>query len=278
MTTERESSPHEVEASAPAHIAADEHNSCNVVDHGSSIGGAVFNFTNSIIGAGAIGLGGAIAVSGGLVSVVTILFFGVLTKLSLDMVIELSVETEGAHSSYEELGNIAFGQVGWASVLISKTLYSFGCLVAYIIVVKDNFAVALSHLIYGRASHGSWLARLLGKSDLVTLILSTCVILPLCLLRDMSSLTNLSAVSVLSMCFIVIIVVYLYLDNPGGNIREDGGTVYDNLFEVRSGFLERYASTHILLPSSLPRANPHQRNPAVWEHLSLRSSRSTLCI
>ena len=249
MTTERDSSSYEVDASGS--VGAEEHNSCNVANQGSSIGGAVFNFSNCIIGAGAIGLGGAIAVSGGMISVVTIIFFGVLTKLSLDMVIELSVETEGAHSSYEELGNVAFGPIGWASVLISKTLYSFGCLVAYIIVVKDNFAVALSHFIFGSTSQGSWLARILGKSDLITLILSVCVILPLCLLRDMSSLSNLSAVSVVSMCFIVIIVVYLYLDNPGGDIRKDGGTVYENWFEVRSGFVERYESTQILLSGCL---------------------------
>jgi hypothetical protein len=255
---ESSSSSDEVEVSVPAHMAADEQKTCNDPDDGSSIGGAVFNFSNSIIGAGAIGLGGAFAVSGGMVSVAAILFFGILTKVSLDMVIELSVETEGAHSSYEELGKISFGSVGWASVLISKTLYSFGCLVAYIIVVKDNFAGALSHLVYGSATHGSWFARLLGNRDLVTLILSTCVMLPLCLLRDMSSLTHLSTVSVLSMCFIVVIVVYIFFDNPGGDIRQDGGTVSENWFEVRSGFLERCASIHNLLPSSLPRAYTHK--------------------
>jgi sodium-coupled neutral amino acid transporter 11 len=267
MTAERASCPESssstdaVEVSVPVHMAADEQSTRNIPDHGSSIGGAVFNFSNCIIGAGAIGLGGAFAVSGGLVSVAAILFFGILTKFSLDMVIELSVETEGAHSSYEELGEISFGSVGWAFVIISKTLYSFGCLVAYIIVVKDNFAMALSHLVYGSApSHRSWFAGLLGKNDLVTLILSTCVILPLCLLRDMSSLTNLSAVSVVSMCFIVMIVVYIYFDNPGGDIRQGGGTVYENWFEVRSGFLQRYASIDVLLPWCRPRAYAHKKS------------------
>lgn len=212
-------------------------------EHGSSIRGAVFNFTNCIIGAGAIGLGGAIASSGGLVSVLTILFFGFLTKVSLDMVVQLSVET-GAHNSYEELGRIALGTFGWASVLVSKSLYSFGCLIAYIVVVKDNFGTALLHFLFGDATNTSWLARLLVHSDAVTLLLSTFIILPLCLLRDMSSLSQLSLVSVLSMCFIVVIVVKLYIDNPNGRIREEGGTLYENWFEVRSGYLQRYASCH----------------------------------
>lgn len=94
---------------------------------GSSISGAIFNFTNCIIGAGAIGLGGAFALSGGLISVASIIFFGVLTKLSLDLVVKMSIQANG---SYEELGTVAFGQAGWIAVLVSKFLYSFGCLVA----------------------------------------------------------------------------------------------------------------------------------------------------
>jgi amino acid permease len=71
------------------------------------------------------------------------------------------------------------------------------------------------------------------------LLLSTLVILPLCCLRDMSSLTNLSAVSVVAMVFIVIIIIYLYFDNPGDSVREAGGTLYENWFEIRPGYLER---------------------------------------
>ena len=48
---------------------------------GSSVGGVVFNFTNSIIGAGAIGLVVAIAQSGGLVSLASMLLFALLTKI-----------------------------------------------------------------------------------------------------------------------------------------------------------------------------------------------------
>ena len=66
---------------------------------GSSLGGAIFNFTNCIVGAGAIGLGGAIAMSGGLISIVLIVFFAIITKFSLDLVIELS---DG--KTYEESG------------------------------------------------------------------------------------------------------------------------------------------------------------------------------
>lgn len=220
----------------------------------SSIGEAVFNFTNSIVGAGAIGLGGAIATSGGLISVVSILFFAIVTKLSLDMLVSLTVQTEGAKNSYEELGKVAFGTTGRAAVLISKKLYSFGCLVAYIIVVKDNFASASRHLIYGNdddksrevtkvgddtiGEYKSWFESFLDRDDLIAFLLSATVILPLCLLRDMTPLAKFSVVSVFSMLAIVIIVVAIFGLNPGGHVRMEGGSTYENWFEIRSGLLE----------------------------------------
>jgi Na+/pantothenate symporter len=100
--------------------------------------------------------------------------------------------------------------------------------------------VAVLHLLYGNhPSDTSWFVRLLKREEVVTLLLSTLVILPLCCLRDMSSLTNLSAVSVIAMVFIVIIIIYLYFDNPGDSVRGAGGTLYENWFEIRPGYLER---------------------------------------
>jgi amino acid permease len=208
-------------------------------EHGSSLSGAIFNFTNSIVGAGAIGLGGAIAESGGIISVVTIIFFAVLAKLSLDMLIRLSVEVEGAHGSYEDLGQVGFGWVGRLTVLGSKFLYSFGCLVAYVIVVKDNFGPAAKSLIFGNVSESdSWLYKLLGEDVWTTWILGLVVILPLCLLRDMTPLASLSVVSVVSMICIVGIVVYLYVANPNNEIRHASDGAYEDWFEVRPAFLE----------------------------------------
>ncbi|MGV2435042.1 MAG UNVERIFIED_CONTAM: amino acid transporter [Anaerolineae bacterium] len=192
------------------------------IHHGSSIEAVVFNFTNSIIGAGAIGLGGAIASSGGLISVAAIIFFAVLTEISLDMVIELSIG-----SSYEELGRKCYGIAGWSAVLISKMLYSFGCLIAYIVVVKENFSSALGHLL-----------SVTVNEEFVTLALSTFVMLPLCLLRDMTPLSNLSLFSVASMGVIVLIVLYLYFFENPNNMRDHSGSSFEHWFQIRPGLLQ----------------------------------------
>jgi amino acid permease len=222
---------------------------------GSSVGGVVFNFTNSIIGAGAIGLGGAIAISGGFVSVFCILFFATLTKISLDMVIDMG-------SSYEELGRKCYGVAGWSAVLLSKMMYAFGCLVAYIVVVKDNFGSALGHLI-----------GIDFDEIVVTLVLSTTVMLPLCLLRDMTPLSNLSLVSVASMGMIVIIVLCLYFVNPD-DIRQEGGTFYENWLEIRPGlweslgtFVFSFVSQHTV-HLSFESLKPELQTIQVWKRIS----------
>lgn len=220
------------------------------IGHGSSLAGAIFNFTNSIIGAGAIGLGGAIAISGGAISIALILFFGLLTKLSLDLVIRLSITTPGAHGSYEDLAQVGLGTWGRLLVMACKLLYSFGCLVAYLIVVKDNFGHGLKHLLYGDevvvtddgSSHNNmsyYLDSILQSEALTTWVLATTVILPLCLLRDMTPLASLSVVSVFSMIVIVGIIIYMFFAHP--EIRQPGGSTYENWFEIRPGVLERYA-------------------------------------
>jgi len=66
---------------------------------GSSATEATFNFMSSLIGAGVIGFGGAIAKSGGLISLVSILLIAYMSKLALDMVVMLAVEETSSSSS-----------------------------------------------------------------------------------------------------------------------------------------------------------------------------------
>lgn len=242
--------------------------------HGSSITGATFNFMNAIVGAGAIGLGGAIAASGGLVSILLILFFGVLTKLSLDLVIRLSVETPEAKQSYEGLCAAGMGPVGRITVLVCKLFYSFGCLVAYVIVIKDNFAPGLKHLIFGQDSPPSigWFHQLLCQESLFTWIISFGAIFPLCLLRDMTPLARFSVVSVISMASIVGIVIYIYFACP--DIARPRASFYKDWLQIRPGVLESlgtfvftFVSQHVvnLVFGSL---KPELRTVSNWKTVS----------
>ncbi|KAL3904630.1 MAG: hypothetical protein SGARI_004841, partial [Bacillariaceae sp.] len=224
---------------------------------GSSLAEAVFNFTNSIVGAGCIGLGGAIALSGGFISIALVLFFALMTKLSLDLLIRLSLDVRmrneesqeqqsSSHDkiSYEDLAQRGMGWPGRILVMACKFTYAFGCLVAYVIVIKDNCGPALKSLIYGNnhqepesesfLSHlNTWFYHLLSENVWFTWAISLCLILPLCMLRDMTPLAFTSLVSVASMIMIVAIVIYIYFDCP--EVREPGGTFYENWVEIKPG-------------------------------------------
>ena len=232
----------------------------DVSEYGSSVSEAAFNFTNSIVGAGCIGLGGAIALSGGFISIALVLFFAILTKLSLDLLIRLSIEQSSTTmtASYEDLAQEGMGfWKGRTLVMICKFSYSFGCLVAYIIVIKDNCGPALKSLIYGEGDDedkhntaamdffsnkhydddgDNWLFWFLSKDSMVTWVISLAFILPLCLLRDMTPLAFGSLISVASMVTIVGIVIYIYFDCP--DVRQKPtGSFYENWLEIRPGVL-----------------------------------------
>jgi amino acid permease len=227
------------------------------VEGGSSIPDAIFNFTNSIVGAGCIGLGSAIALSGGFISIVLVIFFAILTKLSLDLLIRLSLDPTLTVSTsfssrnhekltYEDLAQLGIGWIGRMLVMLCKFSYSFGCLVAYVIVIKDNCGSALKSLLYGKhggdslgddfSSHSQdFFYNLVSQNAWFTWIISITMILPLCMLRDMTPLAFTSLVSVACMIMIVAIVIYIYVDCP--EVRKDGGTFYENWIELRPGIL-----------------------------------------
>lgn len=277
-------------------------------DHGSSVPDAIFNFTNSIVGAGCIGLGGAIALSGGLISIALVIFFAVLTKLSLDLLIRLSVESTSAsdgsvaNASYEDLAERGMGYwKGRVPVMVCKLSYSFGCLVAYVIVIKDNCGPALLSLIYGEGNdngpgadtdadsvsvsftytggedsqndNSEWFHRFLEDYSFVTWAVSLALILPLCLLRDMTPLAFGSLISVVSMVTIVGIVIYIYFACPDVRQEPTGG-FYENWLEIRPGvlsnlgtFIFTFVSQHTvhLVFSSL---KPSLRTVAKWKVVS----------
>ncbi|CAB9514910.1 Sodium-coupled neutral amino acid transporter 5 [Seminavis robusta] len=185
----------------------------NDEQQGSSIFAAAMNFANSIVGAGCIGLGSAIARSGGLAAIFAIIFLAILTKFSFDLVIELSIETGG---SYEQLGSYTYGTGGRILVMISKFLFAYGCMVAYIKIVKDNFPSAMLDMTgwaLWEPNHANW----------VTICLSAMVMLPLSLLRDMTPLERVSIVKFATLLAMLCTIFYLYPANHISSVDQQHG-------------------------------------------------------
>lgn len=226
------------------------------LSEGSSLTGCIFNFTNSIVGAGCIGLGGAVASSGGLISVFAILGFATLSKLSFDLLIDLS---ESSGSSYEQLASQTYGRAGLVTVSASRFLYAYGCLVAYIKIIDDNFASAIEGMI----------GRTLNE-HVVTVLISSTIILPLSLMRDTTPLERVSFLKVAVVVCILATVISLY----PANHRVDGGSFQTHWFNVHPGviqslgtFVFTFVAQHVvhLMYASL---KPEIRTTSNWKFVS----------
>jgi len=228
----------------------DENNDSHRSDEisGSSLLGATFNFTNAIIGAGAMSLGGAFANSGGFVSIACCLVSAALAKLSSDQVVSLRSTFPKECISYETIGEKCYGFVGKALVLMNKSLFAFGCLVAYVIVIKDNFGQGLEGILYhNNNTCNSTFRTLLRNDTMVATIICTVVILPICLImrrrQSISSyLSILSLISILSTLFLVAIVIYLYFVNnnvPTNNEKNDDTLFVKRWLQIRIGLFPR---------------------------------------
>jgi amino acid permease len=172
------------------------------------------------------------------------LFFAYLSKCSVDLIVRLAVHVQGDYpSSYESLGFATYGSIGRLVVIISKGLYSFGSLVAYMVIVKDNFSSALVHLLYGDDDGNdvrtSLLKSAVSDQNFVTIFLCTTVMLPLSLLRDVKPLERFSALKITVVLMISAIVIYLFAVLENDQQAPEGRFVHHWLF-VYDGIFQRY--------------------------------------
>ena len=179
--------------------------------------------------------------------------------------------------TYEELGYAAFGSNGRLAVLVSKSLYSFGCLIAYVVVVRDNFGLALRRIIIGPTTIGDkgWIY----DDNFLAFWISAIFMLPLSCPRTMESLTKFSFLSILSIVFLTFAIVYMYFSctNPRGS--GDESSFYENWLVIRSfsGLIESlgcFVFTFVchhtvhLAYESLPLQS---RSPKTWRQVSTNS-------
>lgn len=161
----------------------------------SSFSGAYFNFVNSIVGAGIIGMPYAIHHCGFYLGVFLLCFVGYITYFSVNLLVETGEKLR--RYSYEEIVEISFGSTGKFFIVLFQFLLAFGAQIAYGIVIGDTMTDLIAYFDEDNP---------LTNRPLVVFIYSTCFILPLCLLRDMSSLSYSSALSIFAVVFIVFAV------------------------------------------------------------------------
>jgi len=207
----------------------------------SKISGASSNLVNSIVGAGIIGIPFALDQSGLVSGVFLLLMVGYFTDKSLRMMIELATVSPKLKGrgvwTYDDLMWLPFGAKGRTFVLVSMFVTAYGAMVAYLLIIKDTLPVVIGLVDDGDASVGGFIER-----ELVMLVTSVCVVVPLSMQRDFSSLSFTSSISVMA-DFILVIFVAAYapigesLKNAGGLGSVISNSIIDKGFFIGFGVL-----------------------------------------
>ena len=207
----------------------------------SQIGGACSNLVNSIVGAGIIGIPFALQQSGLVSGVILLLLVGYFTDKSLRMIVELataSTQLKGKGVwTYDDLMSIPFGRRGSYFVLAAMFVTAYGAMVAYLLIIKDTLPVVLGLVDDGDARVGGFMER-----ELIMIITSLLVVVPLSMQRDFSSLAFTSTVSVVADMLLVVFVVAFApigesVENAGGLGEVLKNSIIDKGFFIGFGVL-----------------------------------------
>jgi solute carrier family 38 (sodium-coupled neutral amino acid transporter), member 11 len=170
----------------------------------SSIMKAVLNFTNSIVGAGIIGLPYAFAQAG--------FFFGIIMMSGLALLVDwtvcLLIKTSklASTNSYQDLVEFCFGKRGLVLISIFQFLFAFGAMCAYSVIVGDTIPLVLRHFLGGEEILSPVVLFITSRRFAITLA-TLGVSLPLSLYRDISKLAKASAFAMGALFFILVVVL-----------------------------------------------------------------------
>jgi solute carrier family 38 (sodium-coupled neutral amino acid transporter), member 11 len=156
--------------------------------------GASFNFVNSIVGAGIIGMPIALKDCGMIMGIALILGIALLIDRSVIMLVECGIGSK--KTNLEELVQHLFGKIGSNTCLLFMFLYAYGAMISYVTVVSDTIPMALDYFL-GNSS---------PSKVVVTLVTASVLIFPLCLFRDVRKLSYTSMLSLLADTIMIIFV------------------------------------------------------------------------
>lgn len=162
----------------------------------SSVLGACFNFANSIIGAGIIGIPYALMQCGFVLGILLLVSVAIIVYFSVVMMIDCGIRAQ--KYDLETLSRQLLGDRGYYLALFVMFIFGYGAQVAYLVIIGDTLPPVFDQFLGD---------TILSNRTFVMVLLAIFVILPLCLWRDLSALSWTSMLSVISDIAIVSIVI-----------------------------------------------------------------------
>ncbi|XP_054845180.1 sodium-coupled neutral amino acid symporter 1 [Eublepharis macularius] len=173
-----------------------------------SLGMSVFNLSNAIMGSGILGLAFALANTGIVLFLLLLISVTLLSIYSINLLLICAKET--GCMVYEKLGEQIFGTPGKVIVFGSTSLQNTGAMLSYLFIVKNELPSAIKFLMGEEEKFSAWYVD--GRILVVTV--TFCIILPLCLLKNLGYLGYTSGFSLTCMVFFLIVVIYKKFQLP----------------------------------------------------------------
>lgn len=172
--------------------------------NGASFGGAVFNLSTTIVGAGIMSLPATMKVLGLVPGILMIVFMAFLTESSIEMLIRFS--RSGNTISYGGVMGDAFGKIGKTLLQVCVIINNVGVMVVYLIIIGDVLSGTSPDGVHHSGVLEGWFGVHWWNGRFFVLLLTTLLVFsPLACLKRIDSLRYTSALSVaLAVVFVVV--------------------------------------------------------------------------
>lgn len=158
---------------------------------------ASFSFINAIAGTSIVAVPYALSQCGLIGGIFFLTFVAWLVHHSYLILIKCGIKAQ--KYNLEDIVGYYLGDNGYYAVVILMFLFSFGAQVSELVVVGDTMPIVVQLI----------LKSTLPDRTLVTILLASVFVLPICLLRNLSSLSWTSMLSVLSTNILIIILTVM---------------------------------------------------------------------
>lgn len=168
---------------------------------------ASFNLSNAILGAGVGGMPFALKEAGFYSGLMLLALVATCSDYTVRLLVRLAQKVKKNY--YEQLCLHELGNRGYVAVLLAMGIFAYGAMTAYLIGIGDTMSIVVSHWAGINLHEEPWVHRV------VLVCLAVGAVLPLSLLRDMASLSKTSFMSIVSVCFIMLVVISQAITGPG---------------------------------------------------------------
>jgi len=165
---------------------------------------AFFNMTNSIVGAGIVGIPMAFRSMGFFSGVLLLMVLAAVNDWTLRLII-LNTKLSGG-KTYTSFVSRTYGTFGRVVVLLAQGFFAFGGSVGFAVIIGDSIPHVLRSLFSDAVDDSKILDFLFSRNPVIVFCI-TFISYPLSLTRDISKLAKASGLALISMLVIITIVL-----------------------------------------------------------------------